>query len=90
MHCSNRNESNRKERLKLKKTYLATKNYYGAGVYFCDRKNRFVKYSCNSKKLRQLLNRRIRRKMNRVVDIDESRVSDGHYRKMEDYWWTLL
>lgn len=90
MHCSNRYESNRKEKLKLKKIHLATKRYYGAGVYFSEKKDRLIKYSCNCKKLRQSLNRKIRRRLNRVVGIDEAIFSNGHYRKMEDYWWTLL
>ena len=90
MHCSNKAMSQRKEKLKLKKTYEATKEAFGAGVYYCDRKNRLVKYTCNSKELRQSLNRKVRRKMNRSISEDESTAPVGHYRKMADYWWNLL
>lgn len=90
MHCNNKMMSHQREIQKLKKTYLATRNAYGAGVWFDKRKNRFVKYSCNSKSLRQSLNRRTRRKMNMSIGEDEGRLPVGHYRKMADYWWDLL
>lgn len=90
MHCSNKRMSHQKEIDKLKKTYLATKNSYGAGVWFSEKKNRLIKYSCNSKSLRQALNRITRRKMNRSIGEDEGSIPVGHYRKMTDYWWDLL
>lgn len=90
MHCSNKAMSVRKEKLKRQRTYRATKNAYGAGVFFNEDKDRYVKYSCNNKGLRQALNRKARRKMNRSISEETSREPDGHYRKMEDYWWNLL
>ncbi len=90
MHCDNKRASYRKEQLKLKKTYKATFNAYGAGVWYSNKKDRYIRYSCNDKRLRQSMNRMIRRKLNREIQEDESSMPVGYYRKMADYWWTLL
>ena len=90
MHCSNKAMTHKKRRQKLQKTYEETKGAYGAGVYYCDRKKRLVKYTCNCKELRQSLNRKVRRRMNRMVSEDEGTAPVGYYRKMADYWWELL
>lgn len=76
---------NRKKR--LLKTYRETKNAYGSGVWFNERKGRYVKYTASNtpgytKFLRRLSNRKVRR----AKDIGNY----GAYKKQYDYWWTLF
>lgn len=74
---------------RLKKTYDETKHYYGSGVYYDDKKKRYIRYYPSSKTgytkyLRRISNKRVRR-----MDYDDV-LKYGQYRKMFDYWWTLI
>ena len=73
------------EKHKLKKLYDETWHNYGAGAYYDDRKNRFVKYSCHNRWLRAHCRRVTRR---RLKNIDYS-FSGGNYKKIYDYWWEV-
>lgn len=68
--------------------YKKTRNLYGVGAYFDPYKQRICKDSLNKKSIRQLCNRRFRRRMNRwqygIVQ------NGGSYRKYEDYWYTII
>ena len=75
-------------RRRLRKLYDVTKRYYGAGVYFDRYKNRLVRYTCNSKSVRRMLNRIFRRRVNR--NLDYAVANDGGYRKHTEYWWSIL
>ena len=74
------------EKRRLRRLYDETKNSYGAGAYFDERKNRYVRYSVSgrggrAKYLRMVGNRKVRR---------AKKTSDhGGYRKVFDYWWEL-
>ncbi|MBQ6627897.1 MAG: hypothetical protein IJH65_03620 [Methanobrevibacter sp.] len=73
------------ENRRLKKLYQATKNWYGAGAYYDERKKRIIKYTCNSKEVRKLSSKIIRRKLNRTED----RYNGSKYKRLFDYWWTI-
>lgn len=77
----------RVENHRLKRLYSETKYSYGAGAYYDERKKRYIRYSCNDKALRQIMNRRTRRKLKKN---HEDTVQNGQYKKLADYWWTLL
>lgn len=71
---------------RLKKLYEETKNSYGAGAYYNEEKNRYVKCSsCNnpgySKSLRKISNRKVRR--------NDIPLKGCSYKKVFDYWWEL-
>ena len=75
------------EHRRLRKVYIETRHSYGAGVYFYERKNRYVRYSVGSQRsrgkyLRNVANRKVRRSNNPS--------NHGGYRKVYDYWWELL
>ena len=69
---------------RLKKLHAETRNTYGAGAYFDSEKGRLAKYSVNKKSVRQMGNRRLRRKR---IDFAPS---VGWYRRAYDYWWTVI
>ena len=73
---------------RLEKLYRETSRYYGAGVYFNSYKNRLMRYSCNSRSLRTLCNRKLRRRMN--SDLGYVVANGCQYRKHVDYWWMLI
>ena len=77
----------RVEKQRLKKLYGETKYSYGAGAYYDEHKKRYIRYSCNDKALRQIMNRRVRRKLKRN---HEDIVQIGQYKKLAEYWWILL
>lgn len=68
---------------RLKKLHENTRHTYGAGAYYSDRRGRLVRYSVNSKRVRQAGNRKLRR---RKIDFAPS---SGWHRKAFDYWWTV-
>lgn len=67
---------------KLKLLYLKTKNYYGCGAYY--NKGRLIKYTCSSSYWKNHSNRIIRRK--KLLKINNG----AQYKKLFDYWWTIL
>ena len=88
--CNNKRERILARKMKLKKLYHETISMYGAGAYYDEKKDRLIRYSCNSSSLRRSLNRIVRRKLNQGKYREIPYLSDGQYRKIVDYWWTLL
>ena len=74
------------ENKKLRKLYENTKNWYGAGAYYDERKKRIIRYSCHCKYFKKLSRRIARRKLNNCDD----RYCGSQYKKLFDYWWTIL
>lgn len=69
------------------KVYYQTKNYYGAGVYYDDQKQRYIRYSPNSKSgLTTLLKRVSNKKVRKAKEIH----NHCQYKRLYDYWWNLL
>lgn len=71
---------------RLKKLYNETKNGFGVGAYYNEKKKRYIKYSPSNtpgyaKSLRRISNRRVRK-----GDIP---LKGSSYKKMYDYWWEL-
>lgn len=71
---------------RLKKLYDETKNGYGAGAYYNEKKKRYIKCPSSNtpgytKSLRKISNRRVRKS-----DIPLKGCS---YKKLYDYWWEL-
>lgn len=72
---------------RLVKTYKATKNSYGSGVWFDEDKGRFIKYCASNtpgytKQLKRISNKRVRR--------SNSVGNHSAYRRKYDYYWTLF
>lgn len=74
------------ENRRLKKLYEKTKYNYGAGVWFDERKGRYIKYSCHNKWLKTHCRRMVRRRMKNK----DMALKGNGYRKLFDYWWELL
>lgn len=73
-----------REKRILKKLYEQTKYRCDAGVYFDAVKNRYIRYSCNSKRLRNQGDRKIRR-----LSVDYFIPSGRAYCKIYDYQWEI-
>lgn len=71
---------------RLKRTYSATKNGWGAGVYYDEDKKRLIRYSPSKKSSRP---RYLRNQANRKVRKTLTALHHGQYRKIYDYWWEL-
>lgn len=76
-----------KRKKHLMKTYMKTRNSYGAGVWFDEDRNLYIKYSPSNtpgytKYLRRLSNRKVRRA--------KEHYNHSSYKKLYDYWWTLF
>lgn len=78
-------QRSRENKRRLRKLYEETKYSYGAGAYYCDKKHRYVKYSCHCKSIKLVCRRTTRRRM-----VNQDSLSRGGYRKLYDYWWTIL
>lgn len=73
----------REDKRRLEKLYQKTRTHYGRGVWYDERKERFIKYDggAYAKHVRRYSNRKVRRTKN---------ISNyGKYRKTYDYWWEL-
>lgn len=75
-------------RKRLVKTYKATKNSYGSGVWYDEDRGFYYKYTASNtpgyaKALRKIGNKKVRK----VADLGASRSA---YRKVFDYKWTLF
>lgn len=70
---------------RLRKLYDKTKNAYGAGAWYDEKKDRFIKYSCHNKWTRTHCRRITRRKLNKCFD----QYQYNDYRKIYDYWWEV-
>lgn len=73
------------EKRKLKRTYAATHSRYGSGVWYDDRKQRYVRIYIGSpgygKFLRRISNKRLRK--------DKRLYQGSAYKRIYDYWWEL-
>ena len=82
MSHKRKKEDNRR----LHKLYDKTKYAYGAGAWYDEKKDRFIKYSCHDKWTRTHCRRITRRKLNRTFD----QYQYNSYRKIYDYWWNII
>ena len=74
------------ENHRLKKLYDKTKCSYGAGAYYDERKDRFIRYSCHNKWTKTYCRRITRRRLKNKCD----HYSGCLYKKFYDYWWEIL
>jgi len=73
------------DKRRLKKLYEKTKTYYGAGAYYDSKKNRYIRYSMDhnlTTYFKKVGNHRVRRA--------EECKNGKFYRRIFDYWWTIL
>ena len=77
--------SKKEENRRLKKLYKKT-HYWGSGVYYDEKKKRFVKMSLNG---RGHTTKYFRKKANKKVRKYKGDLSHSDYRKVFDYWWTI-
>ena len=74
------------ENRRLNKLYNKTKNGYGAGAYYDDRKDRLIRYSCHDKNWKARCRRTTRRRLKKM----EFHCSGCTYKKFYEYWWQIL
>ena len=82
---SHRRKSEDKRR--LKRLYEKTKNSYGAGAWYSDKKNRFIRYSCHNAWLKRYCSKITRTRMKNILENSNSK---AEYKKIFDYWWILI
>lgn len=70
-----------------KRIYNQTKNSCCAGVYYDDKKERYIKYSPN---LNPGLTKILRRKSNKKIRQSKDVWNYNQYRKLYDYWCVLF
>ena len=68
---------------RLKKTYEETKNDYGPGVWYDERKGRYIRSNFTDTWLKTHCRRVIRRRLKQDAVFYEK----GLYKKYFDYWW---
>lgn len=83
-HPRNKHERIRVGKDKLRKLYEETYKWYGAGAYYDEDKGIYIKYSCASKYWRKYSNKVVRR--NILFKLPKG----SSYKKLFDYWWTIL
>lgn len=71
---------------RLKKLYNETKNSYGSGVWYDDENNRYIKYTCRSRKYKKYLKKISSKKTRRY----KGDLAHCDYKKTFDYWWELF
>lgn len=76
-----------KRKQKLIRLEAKTRNSYGAGAFYDDKKNRIIRYSVHSRWLKHHCRKEMRR---RLKDIDYNFHKKCDYKKLYDYWWSLL
>lgn len=74
------------DKRKMRHLYSETKTRYGCGVYFDERKRRFIK----AQKASSGYTKWLKRKANKRVRRDDEIYRGGSYRKLYEYWWTLF
>ena len=75
------------DKRKLKRLYEKTKHQYGTGVWYDDRKNRFIRYSCHNTWLKRYCSKITRTRMKNILENSKSK---AEYKKIFDYWWNLI
>lgn len=73
------------EKTRLKKLYQATKNSYGAGAWYCERKKRLMRYSIGGINCK----RSLKRQCSKAVRQYNGCLQHGKYRRIFDYHWEL-
>ena len=84
-HALNKHHANCLAGQRLLRTYRATKNGYGAGVYFDRDKQRLVRFSCCGPAQKRFLKRRGAEIVRHAAYVPHH----GGYRRFFDYWWEL-
>lgn len=81
-------KQSRERNRRLKKVYMQTKNTYGSGVWYNEKKGRYIRYyprgnTSLSRYFRKQANRKVRRNKHEPLQ-------HGSYRKVYDYRWNLF
>ena len=71
---------------RLKKVYSETKTFCGSGVWFDERKGRYVKISASRKSKRP---KYLRNRSNRKIRHYKGALNNSDYKRLFDYWWEL-
>ena len=78
----------RERNRRLKKLYDKTKNSYGAGAWYDEEKERYIRYFCHDKDLKKTCRRTTRRRLKQQHL--GANLNRGAYKKVFDYWWELF
>lgn len=70
---------------RLEKLYEETKNSYGAGVWYDEKKGRYIRYSCGGRKHKRYLKKLSSKKARRY----QGDMQNSDYKRTFDYWWEL-
>lgn len=79
-------QRSREDKRRLKKTYEETKNEYGPGVWYDEKKKRYIRLDFTSSWLKTHCRHMIRRRLKKSDSFNEK----GLYKKYFDYWWELF
>lgn len=88
-HVGNKFDRRLAGRRRRWRLWLATRRAFGAGAWV-HRDGRIRRYSCCSAATRRALNRCTRRRLSCVPGEELGRVRPGLYRRLTDYWNTIL
>ena len=73
------------DKRRLKKLYEDTKNNYCSGAWYDEKKNRYIRYTCQNEWFKTYSRRIVRRKLKN----DEDLIHGNSYKKIFDYRWTV-
>lgn len=71
---------------RMRRLYDKTKNAYGAGVYFNEQKNRFMRYSASNGVRSKFLKKQSNKRVRRATDLHNY----AAYRRYLDYYCEVL
>lgn len=74
-----------KERHKLLKLYNETKTHYGVGVYYSNKRNRYVRCYLKKPGTKKFL----KNQTNKKIRKDKTLYQGNLYRKRDEYWWKI-
>jgi hypothetical protein len=73
---------------RLKHLYEETKHTYGKGVWYDERKGRYIQYWASNGRTGRV--KWVKRKCNRAVRRYKGDLpTKGSYRKVSEYWWEI-
>lgn len=79
-------QRSRQEHKRMSRLYDQTKNTYGAGAYFNEQKNCFMRYSASNGVRSKFLKKQSNKRVRRATDLHNY----AAYRRYLDYYFELL
>lgn len=74
---------------RLRRLYKETKNHYGPGAWYSERKQRIIKVKIGTKNYKRFLKKTSSKKARLFFQNSELYQNKGYFKKTFDYWWNL-